>query len=124
MLLAGCGDGDKDAAGTSQAAGKDSSAAETDTAADACDLDPKYDVSWEGWAAGFFTSYCRACHSITNPNRQGAPQGVDFDTQADVDRQLDAVWRVVIEDERMPIGGGVFPDDLLLLRHYLCSRED
>jgi hypothetical protein len=131
VLLAGCAEDDKRAAGSSEAPGKDTSAADTgsgtdtaDTAADACDLDPEYDVTWEGWAGGFFATYCRSCHSITTPDRQGAPEGVDFDTQANVDRQLDAVWRVVLEDERMPVGGGVFPDDLLLLRHYLCSRED
>jgi len=133
LLLMSCGGDDKPAADapagstpSDDTAVVDSGdpAATDDTGDDACDLDTGYPVTWDGWASGFFATYCRSCHSITTPNRQGAPEGVDFDSQADVDRQLDDVWRTVLEQERMPVGGGVYADDLLLLTQYLCSRQD
>jgi len=133
LLLLGCakdkpadGGADTDRADTAAPDSGDTDTGDPDDTAtdDACDPDTVYPVTWDGWASGFFTTYCRACHSVTTPNRQGAPEGVNFDSQADVDRQLDAIWRVVLEDERMPVGGGVYPDDLLLLTQYLCSRVD
>ena len=88
-----------------------------------CEVDPEYSITWDGWASGFFANYCRSCHSVTSPDRKGAPVGLDFDTQMHVDESLTAVWRTVIENETMPIGGGVYPDDLVFLAQYLCSRK-
>ena len=88
-----------------------------------CEVDSDYVVTWDGWADGFFANYCRSCHSVTTPDRKGAPEGIDFDTRKDVDDWLVAVWRVVIENETMPVGGGVYPDDLELVAQYLCTRN-
>ncbi len=78
-------------------------------------------VTW-AWADGFFTTWCRSCHSANTPDRRGAPVGVDFDTESDVRASAAAVRSAVIEREAMPIGGGVYPDDLVILDRYLaCS---
>lgn len=79
-------------------------------------------VTWQGWADGFFQGYCRSCHSSTTPDRRGAPEGVDFDTLADVREQRDLIRWSVVEEARMPVGGGVYEEDLYLLEVFLdCS---
>lgn len=78
--------------------------------------------TWDGWAHGFFVGYCASCHAATTPDRHGAPASVTFDTEAEVDGQLDAIRRTVLEDGTMPVAGGVFPDDLDRLRAYLDAR--
>ncbi len=83
----------------------------------ACDTGPT--VTWETFGEGFFTTYCQPCHSATTPNRAGAPEGVDFDTNEQVRAQVDRVRVRVLEQLDMPVGGGVDEDDLLLLDRYL-----
>ncbi len=80
-------------------------------------------VTWDGFAHGFFLTYCNACHSQANPdNRYGAPLGIDFDSEALVYAQATRVRARVLDDQTMPLGGGVTPDDLVLLDRYLsCS---
>ncbi len=134
LLALGCGGEDKD---TDEAGsvddGQDTASVDSgdepdpdpeDSGNPDCDLETDYPVTWDGWASGFFATYCRSCHSVTTPNRQGAPEGMDFDTQADVDHHFDRIWLTVLEQERMPVGGGVYSDDLLLVTEYLCSRLD
>jgi uncharacterized membrane protein len=81
------------------------------------------DVSWDSWGDGFFRSYCTACHSSRDlEHRSGAPVGLDFDTEAAVRAQAANIRRVVLDAGTMPEGGGVQPDDLVLLDVYLaCS---
>ncbi|GDX78378.1 hypothetical protein LBMAG42_01890 [Deltaproteobacteria bacterium] len=77
-------------------------------------------VSWDGFAHGFVTTYCTSCHSVNNTqHRYEAPEGVDFDTEADVVRQAERVRARVLDDATMPIGGGVYEADLVLLDTYL-----
>lgn len=106
LLLAACAGPPADTA--------DTAVAEADPA---CAEGPA--VTW-AWADGFFTTWCTSCHSVHTPDRRGAPDGVDFDTEADVRASADAVRSAVIERESMPIGGGVYPDDLVLLEQYLA----
>ncbi|MES2641129.1 MAG: hypothetical protein V4850_16695 [Myxococcota bacterium] len=84
------------------------------------------DVSWDAWGDGFFRTYCTACHSSANiDQRSGAPVGVDFDTKSAVKSRASDVRRVVLENGTMPVGGGVFEDDLLLLEVFLsCGLSD
>jgi len=86
---------------------------------DAYLCDTSYQVTWEGWGDGFFSTYCRSCHSSTTEERNGAPEGVDFDTLDDVILWLDSIERVVLDEGSMPVGGGVYEDDLLLLEALL-----
>ncbi len=42
--------------------------------------------TWNNFAQGFFQNYCLRCHSssVTGAARNGAPDGVNFDTYSDV----------------------------------------
>jgi uncharacterized membrane protein len=77
------------------------------------------DVSWSHGGEGFFRNYCTACHSISSPNRYGAPEGVDFDTLADVRGHAGAIRYAVFDAQTMPLGGGVPDDQLDLLLLFL-----
>ncbi len=90
--------------------------------ADSCSLAAS-STTWENWGAGFFAGYCRTCHSSGTADRRGAPEAVNFDSEADALAQLDAVERTVLDDGTMPIGGGVPDVELERLREYLaCGR--
>jgi hypothetical protein len=77
-----------------------------DSGGDPCDA---VDVTWANWGFGFFASYCRSCHSANSPDRYGAPDGVDFDSLEDVATWAERIRITTIDDQTMPIGGGV-PD--------------
>lgn len=81
-------------------------------------------INWDGWTDGFFATYCRSCHSVTTAERYGAPEGVDFDTRDDVIRWAERIRFRVLEQETMPLGGGVIPSDLEPLDMWLqCQVE-
>lgn len=83
------------------------------------------DVTWENWAEDFFTTYCDACHSARTPNRHGAPETSTFDTEAEAVAQIARIRARVLEEETMPLGGGVFEEDLILLRRWVdCVDPD
>jgi uncharacterized membrane protein len=78
-----------------------------------------YDLNWDNFGHGFMLTYCNSCHSVDSPNRFGAPEGIDFDTEEQLVEMRTRVEFVVIEDETMPLGGGVFDDDLYLFEIYM-----
>jgi hypothetical protein len=109
LLAVGCGDD-----------GGDSSAA--------AEIDPLCvdapTVTWDSWAGGFFRTYCTACHAETNTeSRLGAPVGVDFDSETNASLWAERVRVRVIDDGDMPVGGGVYDDDLYLLDIYLTCVQ-
>ena len=55
----------------------------------------------------------------TPPERNGAPEGVDFDSEADLLYWSLSVRRTVLEDGSMPVGGGLSADDAALLEALL-----
>lgn len=77
-------------------------------------------LTWGGFGASFFRTYCASCHSAETANRRGAPEGVDFDSEADVIAWGERVRARVVAAETMPLGGGVLDDDMVLLDRYLC----
>jgi len=82
-------------------------------------------VTWDNWGAGFFQTYCNTCHSSQTPVRHGAPVGVDFDSQLVAALYSERIAVRVIEEETMPLGGGVQPDALALLADLLvCLGSD
>lgn len=90
-----------------------------DTAYD-CSSAP--DVTWDGWGRGFFITYCGACHSETSTNRNGAPTNQVFDTWAEVLEREEDIRRTVLIEGSMPVGGGVYDEDLYQLEVLLsCS---
>lgn len=76
-------------------------------------------VDWGGFADGFFATYCRSCHSAGLSERYGAPEGVDFDTEAEVLAQAERIRARALDEGDMPPGGGVVTGDLALLTRYL-----
>ncbi len=102
------------------ACGGDKGAAES---ADPCAEVP-YDLNWANFGDGFFANYCRACHSSGAPDRFGAPDGINFDTLEEVRAQSSLIAFVVIEEQSMPEGGGVYEQDLEFLGYFLeCGLE-
>ncbi len=80
---------------------------------------PVAEITWDGWAHGFFVSYCGACHSATTPDRHGAPESVTFDTEEEAIAQASAIRAAVLDNGTMPIAAGVFPEDLERLRVWV-----
>jgi uncharacterized membrane protein len=94
---------------------------EVDSSAAYCAEAP--DVTWGGFVHGFVVTYCTSCHSVNNTEgRYGAPEGVDFDSEADMVDQAARVRVRVLEEASMPIGGGVYEADLSLLDAYLTCK--
>lgn len=94
--------------------GKDDAPEPTDdSAAAACDTAPG--VTWDNWGDGFFSTYCRACHSANTPDRMGAPESINFDSESEVRTQAALIRDSVLVREAMPVGGGVYEEDLFLL---------
>jgi uncharacterized membrane protein len=84
-----------------------------------CDRAPALD--WTNYAEGFFDKSCNGCHSsqLTGAVRSGAPEGVDFDTEAAAIQQADRVRARVLGDQTMPPGGGLTAEELFLLDEWL-----
>ncbi len=76
-------------------------------------------VTWVSFGDGFFSTYCRSCHSAETQDRFGAPEGIDFDTPDQVRTFTESIRRVTLTDGTMPVGGGVYEDDLILLGYLL-----
>ena len=81
-----------------------------------------YDLTWDNWGCSFFATYCDSCHAASSPNRFGAPEHATFDTLEEVEAWSTVIYLMVLEDETMPLGGGVYEEDLYLLDVFLtCS---
>ena len=113
LLWLACGEGGD------SGSGKEPTDTPVDTARPAACADAPA-VTWESWGHGFFLTYCNACHSADTPERSGAPEGVDFDTRAQAVQWKDRVQARVLEEGTMPLGGGVYEDDLQLLEVLLA----
>ena len=74
---------------------------------------------WDDWSNGFFTTYCLSCHSASSVRRHDAPEGINFDTLDETLALIERVQARVIDDETMPIGGGVPADALVRLEDWL-----
>jgi len=92
-------------------------------ATDTAEVESDCSLNWDGWADGFFATYCRSCHSVTTAERHGAPTGVDFDTRSDAIEWAERIRVRVLEQETMPLGGGVVQTDLEPLDRWLQCVE-
>jgi len=112
LLMLACGDktiGDKTI----------ETASPLDSAEPVIDCTDAPGVTWESWGEGFFMTWCQPCHSATTLERNGAPEGVDFDTEANIVFWAESIRRTVLEQGSMPIGGGLSKDDAVLLEALL-----
>ena len=87
-------------------------------------LPEQCDVQWDAWASGFFTTYCQSCHSETSPHRYDAPPGVDLDDIEDVRAWSTRIRVRVLQEESMPMGGGVPDTELSRLHEWLDCLEN
>ncbi len=81
------------------------------------------EVTWEGWGEGFFLTWCQACHGSATTDRNGAPPDQVFDTWEDVAEREEDIRRTVLVEGSMPLGGGVYEDDLYQLEVLLSCAE-
>ncbi len=81
-------------------------------------------VTWDSFGRGFLTENCQTCHASTSPDRNGAPQNVVFDTEADAMAQAGSILALATgETPRMPPAGGVTDADRATLAEWLsCAR--
>lgn len=79
--------------------------------------------TWSNFGEAFFLTYCDACHAAESPNRFGAPEAITFDTEDEVVNQAASIRYAVIDEESMPLGGGLPPEDLAQLDNYLNCLE-
>ena len=100
-----------------------------DDADDSGGLDPLCQdapvVTWEYWGQGFLTESCQSCHGGGTIDRNGAPESVRFDTEADVWTHRDSILSTATGDSpTMPPRGGLSEDDRALLEIWLtCWLE-
>ncbi len=69
--------------------------------------DPIDGDTFDSFASGFFATYCTRCHSTTLTgaiDRNGAPDGRDWDDEASVHMYLPLIRQWVGEVNGMPIG--------------------
>ena len=88
------------------------------TEADACSDEPV--LTWANFGQGFMLENCQACHAATSPNRQGAPEGVSFDTEEQAWELLPRILaRATGDAPDMPPQDGVDSEDRERLRIWL-----
>jgi len=86
-------------------------------------LESECEVTWDAWANGFFTTYCKSCHSETSQNRYDAPDHVNLDTVADIRDWSQRIRIRVLDDQTMPVGGGVPEEELVRLDEWMVCLE-
>ena len=77
--------------------------------------------TWAEFGAPFFATWCQSCHASDAPQRYGAPEGIAFDTRADVAAQKGLIADSVLGRGTMPPGGGLGHREKADLEALLCS---
>ena len=84
---------------------------------------PETFLSFQNFGSGFMSEYCVGCHSSQIPAnmRQGAPEGVDFDSLDKVRSHAAAIYLRAGDDyATMPPAGGPDRDGRILLGEWLA----
>ena len=77
-------------------------------------------VTWNTFGQGFLSLHCQTCHAKDAVDRQGAPESISFETEADAARLSGAILAVTRSDPpQMPPGGGLEAADLGRLETWL-----
>ena len=87
-------------------------------------LESECEITWDAWANGFFTTYCKSCHSESSSNRYDAPETINFDDLDDVREWFTRVRARTLDEETMPVGGGVPEVELMRLEIWMDCLED
>ena len=87
--------------------------------------------TWHSFAQGYVRTWCVGCHtaSLTGAERQGAPEGLDFDTWSEVHEARDRITaRATGESPDMPPLGGIAREQVDLFAQWLScgatGRDD
>lgn len=65
-------------------------------------------LTWQSFGQGFFVANCNRCHSVPQDQRQGAPDGIEFNTVDEVRQRKDRIYVLSAgPNDSMPPG----PDD-------------
>lgn len=78
--------------------------------------------TWGNFAQGYVQTWCTSCHTATLPlhERQGSPEGITFDSYAEVLQWAPAIRGVAVgEYPAMPPLGGVRAEDVALFELWL-----
>lgn len=80
------------------------------------------DLTYESYGQPFLDAYCQTCHASAQPDRDGAPTDVTFDTRAEVMQWADRIYaRSAAGNTSMPPGpGGPSADERYLLAQWLA----
>ena len=82
-------------------------------------------VTWETFGEGFLSTYCQGCHASTTLDRQGAPDGITFDTEAEsIAIRSTILNAAAATTPTMPPNGGPNEDDRQLLNVWLTCWTD
>ncbi len=97
----------------------------SDTAAEPSNLCADAPITtWDNFGSGFMTQHCQACHAFTSIERNGAPEEVTFDTEAQVADLADRILaRATARPPTMPPAGGVSDDDRFRLEAWLTCGD-
>ncbi len=80
-------------------------------------------INWNNWGHGFFLTWCSSCHANDSINRHGAPESSIFDTPEQVLQWKERIEARVLQEQTMPVGGGIPEQDLRMLEEYLLNLE-
>jgi len=47
--------------------------------------------TYQSFGQSFFATFCTPCHSATSPNRNMAPDGLNFDTEAEIQENAEDI---------------------------------
>jgi hypothetical protein len=80
-------------------------------------------VSYESFAGPFLLSWCTGCHasSLAEGQRQGAPPGIDFDSESGVRSHIERIAARVADHTMPPAGGPSDEERALLLEWVDCG---
>jgi uncharacterized membrane protein len=116
LLILGCGSGQKPLDDTAFNTEPDDTDVGETIPAECAESLP---ITWDDWGRDFFRTWCGGCHSAETPDRRGAPEAYVFDTEAQVFSHRDIIYWSVLEQDRMPLGGGLVPEEAELLSYYI-----
>lgn len=81
-------------------------------------------LSYASFGESFFTGYCLGCHGAQRKgaDRGGAPDGVDFDTLAEIRTRADAIFRLAADANTLMPDSGPRPsaDERRMLGDWLA----
>lgn len=78
-------------------------------------------LSYDNFGAGVFINYCTTCHtkSLTAADRLGTPEGMDFDTQVNIQVWRANILKSVMKEKSMPPNNDIPQAQFDFLKEWL-----